>query len=67
MDSALEESFTEALDDCLQRLPVEGLDGCLRRYPQYRAELEPLLGLALGLSGTMAAAVPRPAVRAALR
>src|SRR5215218_9763840 len=63
MDRTLE----EALDDCLGRLEQEGLDECFGRYPQYRAELEPLLRLAQAMNRTVAAAEPSPEARAAGR
>ena len=44
----MSQEFTEALNDCLDRL-VQGEDirECLRRYPQQAGELEPLLHVAL--------------------
>ena len=41
--------FNNVLDECLERLLVKGetLEQCLRSYPEYAAELEPLLQTAL--------------------
>ena len=55
----MEQSVEEALDDCLKRVEQDGLEACLRRYPEYRAELEPLLRLALALNHTVAVGKPR--------
>src|SRR6476469_6406567 len=60
-------SIEDALDDCMRRLEHEGLEACLRRYPQYRAELEPLLRLSVNMHQTVARVAPRPAARAAIR
>ncbi|HET7078908.1 MAG TPA: hypothetical protein VFM49_15850, partial [Chloroflexia bacterium] len=60
-------SIEDALDDCMRRLEHEGLEACLRRYPQYRAELEPLLRLSADMQRTVTRAEPRPVARAAIR
>jgi hypothetical protein len=59
--------LAQALDDCLSRLPGEGIAACLARYPQYRADLDPLLRVAAGLETTVAHIAPRPAARSAIR
>src|SRR5690242_8462751 len=60
-------SIEDALDDCMRRLEHEGLEVCLRRYPQYRAELEPLLRLSVNMHRTVTRVEPRPEARAAIR
>ena len=41
--------FNNILDECLERLLVKGetVEQCLASYPQYAAELEPLLQMAV--------------------
>jgi hypothetical protein len=46
---ARDKEFNNILDDCIERLLVRGetLQQCLDSYPEYAAELEPLLQMAL--------------------
>ena len=60
-------SIEDALDDCMRRLEHEGLEACLLRYPQYRAELEPLLRLSVNMHRTVTNVAPRPEARSAIR
>ena len=56
--------FDNILDECLERVLVKGetIDQCLAEYPEYAAELEPLLQTAL-VSKKALAIKPRPEFR----
>jgi len=56
--------FDNILDECLERVLVKGetIDQCLAEYPEYAAELEPLLRTAL-VSKEALAIKPRPEFR----
>jgi len=56
--------FDNILDECLERVLVKGetIDQCLVEYPEYAAELEPLLQTAL-VSKEALAIKPRPEFR----
>jgi len=56
--------FDNILDECLERVLVKGetIDQCLAEYPEYAAELEPLLQTAL-VSKEALAIKPRPEFR----
>ena len=60
----MSQEFTEALNDCLDRL-VKGEDihDCLRRYPQQAGELEPLLHVALATINAAEEVRPDPQAR----
>jgi hypothetical protein len=60
---AKEKEFENILNECLDRLiKGETIESCLARYPQYAAELEPLLKTAQD-AHQAAAVKPRPAFR----
>ena len=61
----MSQEFSEALNDCLDRL-VQGEDirECLRRYPQQAGELEPLLHVALATINAAKEVTPEPQARA---
>ena len=61
----MSQEFSEALNDCLDRL-VKGEDihECLRRYPQQAGELEPLLHVALATINAAEEVKPDPQARA---
>ena len=61
----MSQEFSEALNDCLDRL-VQGEDihECLRRYPQQVGELEPLLHVALATINAAEEVRPDPQARA---
>ena len=61
----MSQEFSEALNDCLDRL-VKGEDihGCLRRYPELAGELEPLLHVALATINAAEEVKPDPQARA---
>ncbi len=50
------EEFNNILDDCLERLLVKGetIEQCLLRYPEYAAEIEPLLQTAMATKQALA-------------
>ncbi len=56
--------FDDALDACLERLLVEGetLEQCLQSFPEYVAELKPLLETALSVKQVSAIQL-RPELR----
>ncbi len=61
----MSQEFSEALNDCLDRL-VQGDDvrECLRRYPQQASELEPLLHVALATIRASEEVRPNPDAKA---
>ena len=61
----MSQEFSEALNDCLDRL-VRGEDihECLRRYPQQAGDLEPLLHVALATINAAEEVRPDPQARA---
>ena len=61
----MNQEFSEALNDCLDRL-VQGEDTreCLRRYPQQASELEPLLNVALVTMRAAGESRPDPEAKA---
>ena len=61
----MSQEFSEALNDCLDRL-VQGEDirECLRRYPQQAGELEPLLHVALATIRASEEVKPDPEAKA---
>ena len=61
----MSQEFSEALNDCLDRL-VQGEDvhQCLRRYPQQASELEPLLHVALATIRASEEVKPDPDAKA---
>ena len=61
----MSQEFSEALNDCLDRL-VRGEDihECLRRHPQQAGELEPLLHVALATINAAEEVKPDPEARA---
>ena len=61
----MSQEFSEALNDCLDRL-VQGEDvhECLRRYPQQASELEPLLHVALATIRASEEVKPDPEAKA---
>ena len=61
----MNQEFSEALNDCLDRL-VQGeeIRECLRRYPQQASELEPLLHVALATIRAAEEAKPSPEAKA---
>lgn len=53
--------FEDILDKCLERvLRGESIQDCLSDYPEHRAQLEPLLRLAVATRRTSSALEPRP-------
>jgi len=59
--------FDDVLDDCLKRLQRgETAEECLARYPEYQAELAPLLKLSTSLKSAWSQEI-RPQFRAAAR
>lgn len=57
MARKLEEIFNECYERILQG---ESFESCLMRYPEYAAELEPLLRTALGFTWRASSIQPRP-------
>lgn len=61
----MSQEFSEALNDCLDRLVLgEDIRECLRRYPQQASELEPLLHVALAAIRASEEVRPDPDARA---
>ena len=61
----MSQEFSEALNDCLDRLVQgENIRECLRRYPQQASELEPLLHVALATIRASEEVKPDPSTRA---
>jgi len=60
MDRKLDDIFNE----CYERIRSgESLESCLRRYPQYRAQLEPLLRTTFDIGRRVSYIQPRPAFK----
>ncbi len=58
-------NFSEALNDCLERLKRgETVYACLRRYPDSADELEPLLQVAVATMRAAESAAPEPSAKA---
>ena len=58
-------NFSEALNDCLERLKRgETTHSCLRRYPDLADELEPLLQVAVATMRAAESAAPSPSAKA---
>ena len=58
-------NFSEALNDCLERLKRgESVYSCLRRYPDLTDELEPLLEVAVATMRAAESAAPSPSAKA---
>ena len=58
-------NFSEALNDCLERLKRgESVYSCLRRYPGLADELEPLLEVAVATMRAAESAAPSPSAKA---
>ena len=58
-------NFSEALNDCLERLKRgESVYSCLRRYPALADELEPLLDVAVATMRAAESAAPSPSAKA---
>ena len=58
-------NFSEALNDCLERLKRgESVYSCLRRYPDLADELEPLLEVAVATMRAAESAAPSPSAKA---
>lgn len=58
-------NFSEALNDCLERLKRgETVYSCLRRYPDLADELEPLLQVAVATMRAAESAAPSPSAKA---
>jgi len=63
-----EKEFNNILDECVERLLVKGesIEQCLSSYPEYAAELEPLLHTGIATKKTVAIE-PRPEFKSKAR